>query len=125
MKQYKETCRMIVMSQNLDYAQIIAKNAKTHTVLIDFFATWCPPCQKLLPILETIAEDNSWSPFLKVIKINIDEYPVIATEYRIQSLPTLVLIGKHESEVREVGRHIGALQEHALHQWLNQYNVRL
>ena len=112
------------MTQSQDYAQIIAQHAKTHAVLIDFYATWCPPCQKILPILEALSQDPAWTSFLSVVKINIDEHPGIATEYRIQSLPTLVLIQKHAEEVKEIARNIGALSESGLHQWLDQYQVR-
>lgn len=113
-----------VMTQLQDYTQIIAQHAKTHAVLVDFYATWCPPCQKILPILEAFGQDPAWTSFVRVVKINIDEYPGIATEYRIQSLPTLVLIQKHAEEVKEIARNIGALSESGLHQWLDQYQVR-
>ena len=113
-----------VMTQPQDYAHIIAQHAKTHAVLIDFYATWCPPCQKMMPILEELAQHPDWASRLKLVKINIDEHPGIATEYRIQSLPTLVLVQKHGEDTKETARNIGALSESALCQWLDQYHVR-
>ncbi|PPE06875.1 Thioredoxin-like protein [Holospora curviuscula] len=112
------------MNENLDYAKIIEENTKTHSVLIDFFATWCPPCQTLLPILDSISSNTEWSSYLKVVKINIDQYPVIATKYRIQSLPTLVLIPKHPQKVLEIARQVGGISEKALIEWLDQHKIR-
>ena len=112
------------MNEKLDYTKIIEESAKTHNVLVDFFATWCPPCQTLLPILERISNHKDWIPYLKIIKINIDENPVIATKYRIQSLPTLILILKHPQEIRESARQVGGLSEKALVDWLDQYKIR-
>ncbi|ETZ05480.1 MULTISPECIES: thioredoxin family protein [Holospora] len=110
--------------ENLNYVELIAESSKTHNVLIDFFATWCPPCQALVPILESLSKDAAWLDFLKIIKINIDQNPSIATKYRIQSLPTLVLIPKHPQEVQEVARHIGGISEKALIEWLNFHQIQ-
>lgn len=60
--------------------------------LIDFWAEWCIPCQKMSSIIEEIAIefDNK----LKVAKLNIDNNPVITKKYNIKSIPTLLLIRK-------------------------------
>jgi thioredoxin len=58
-------------------------------ILVDFYAPWCGPCQMMAGIL---AEVNAqMQPQLKVVKINVDNYPAIASQYQIAALPTLVL----------------------------------
>ncbi|MBR2834146.1 MAG: thioredoxin [Coriobacteriales bacterium] len=58
-------------------------------VLVDFFATWCGPCRILGPVVEEIATERADT--LKVCKVDIDDAPVIAQQYRIMSVPTLLL----------------------------------
>ncbi|MBR2043344.1 MAG: thioredoxin [Clostridia bacterium] len=74
---------------------ITAKNfesevlAETKTVLIDFWATWCGPCQMLAPIVEEIAQERA---DIKVGKVNVDEEPELASAFSIVSIPTLAVI---------------------------------
>ena len=65
----------------------ILKSEKT--VLLDFWATWCGPCRMVSPTVDEIAEEN---PQYKVGKVNVDEQPSLAAAFRIESIPTLVVI---------------------------------
>ena len=56
-------------------------------VIVDFWATWCTPCQMLSPILEETAAERS---DIKVCKLNVDEAPNIAEKYGIMSIPALM-----------------------------------
>lgn len=56
-------------------------------VLVDFFATWCGPCQMLAPIIEEIAKENT---DIKVCKADVDENMELAQKYRISVVPTLM-----------------------------------
>ncbi|TVQ97655.1 MAG: thioredoxin [Deltaproteobacteria bacterium] len=66
-------------------------------VLVDFFADWCGPCKALAPLIEEIA--TTYRGRLKVVKIDVDQNPGAAQAFRIQSMPTLMLI--HEQRLLE------------------------
>ena len=57
-------------------------------VMVDFFATWCGPCQALAPVLEGVAK--TYDGRLRVVKVNVDEAPELASTYRIRGVPSLV-----------------------------------
>ncbi|MGF1498686.1 MAG: thioredoxin [Elainellaceae cyanobacterium] len=58
-------------------------------LLVDFYATWCGPCQMMVPILEQV--HAQLKDKLRIVKIDTDKYPNIATQHQIQALPTLML----------------------------------
>ena len=57
-------------------------------VLVDFYASWCGPCQMMAPIVEQV---NAQMKQLRVVKIDTDKYPQLASQHHIHALPTLVL----------------------------------
>ena len=70
-------------------------------VLVDFWATWCGPCQMLAPELEKFANENQQA--IKVVKLNIDDYTPIALQYGIEVIPTLLLFKNGKIEKKSVG----------------------
>lgn len=70
-------------------------------VLVDFWAEWCGPCHMVAPVLEEIAAERSDD--LKVAKLNVDENPDTARNYKVMSIPTLLLIQGGEEKKRIVG----------------------
>lgn len=58
-------------------------------VLLDFWASWCGPCRMVSPIIDEIAGERA---DIKVGKINVDEQPELAAEFKVMSIPTLVVI---------------------------------
>ena len=57
--------------------------------LVDFWAEWCMPCKRLMPILDAVSEQNSNVQF---VKVNVDENPNLASTYNIRAIPTLILL---------------------------------
>ncbi|KAK4352518.1 hypothetical protein RND71_028036 [Anisodus tanguticus] len=58
-------------------------------LFVDFYATWCGPCQFMVPILNEVGE--SMKDKIQVVKIDTEKYPDIANKYNIQALPTFIL----------------------------------
>ncbi len=69
-------------------AHEFVENIKEGLVLVDFFATWCGPCKMLTPVLNELVEDY---PNLKVVKVDIDVCEDLAQQFRIMSVPTMIL----------------------------------
>ena len=80
----------------------------TVPVLVDFWAEWCGPCRAIAPTLEDLSKELAGK--LKIVKVNVDESPDLASEFGIRSIPTLLLIkgGKVEQQM------VGALSKAAL-----------
>ena len=70
-------------------------------VLSDFWASWCGPCQMVSPVIEQIGEEND---SIRVGKVNVDEQGELTMQFRVVSIPTLVVMKGGE----EVNRIVGA-----------------
>ncbi len=77
------------------------------TILLDFWASWCAPCRRVVPIVEEIADERR---DIKVGKINVDEEPELANKFSIMSIPTLVVM-KNGKIVQQVS---GARSKNAI-----------
>ncbi|MUG95261.1 thioredoxin [Scytonema sp. UIC 10036] len=82
-------------------------------VLVDFYADWCGPCHMMSPILEQV--NAQLQGRIRVVKIDTEKYPQLATMYRIEALPTLMLF----KQGQPVDRIEGVLQAPQLLQHLN------
>ncbi|WP_315052824.1 thioredoxin family protein [Chryseobacterium indoltheticum] len=72
-------------------------------VLIDFFATWCQPCKVQSSVLNTVKENVGENA--RIIKIDVDQYPAIASQYGVRGVPTLAVFKKGELLYKESGVH--------------------
>ena len=70
-------------------------------VLVDFFATWCGPCQMLAPVIEEIAAESGGK--YKVCRVDVDQSPGLVQKFRIMSVPTLAVLVNGQEIRRLVG----------------------
>jgi thioredoxin 2 len=88
-------------------------------LLIDFWAAWCGPCRMMAPEFEKAA--TAVEPHARLVKVNVDEEPSIASRFNVRSIPTLVLA----LHGRELARTAGARSAAQLVQWVEQELSRL
>ena len=69
-------------------------------VLVDFYAEWCGPCKKLEPLLEDFSDDHAE---IRVVQVNVDENADLARRYRVEAMPTLLVIRDGQEASRSVG----------------------
>jgi thioredoxin 1 len=81
-------------------------------VLVDFFAEWCGPCKRLSPTLDEVAVE---SPRARVVKVNIEESPELASRYGVRSLPSLIVF----KDGKAVSRQNGVVSKDRLHSLLD------
>lgn len=103
---------LAVITSAQDFSQKVESSALP--VLVDFWATWCPPCRKMNPILERIS--GKYAQSLVVAKVDVDQNRDLAEAYKIESIPTMMLF--HEGKV--IGQLVGAMEEAQLESWLQE-----
>jgi thioredoxin len=84
---------MAVKQQFSSFEELIG--GSDQPVLVDFYADWCGPCQMMAKILVQVGADMKGE--VKVVKIDTEKYPQIASEHRIHALPTLVLFNQGQA----------------------------
>ncbi|CAI0625722.1 unnamed protein product [Linum tenue] len=94
---------------NLD--ELLQKSDKP--VLVDFYATWCGPCQFMVPILEEVS--IIMNDTVQVVKIDTEKYTAIANQYDIQALPTFILF----KDGKPIDRFVSVPFPHLFHNSMN------
>lgn len=97
-----------------DFNKDVIEASETTPVVIDFWAEWCGPCRMLSPILEKLAKEagNKW----KLVKINTEEYPQVAAQFGIRSIPSVKMVYQKQL----LNEFTGALPEHQIRKWLDE-----
>ena len=97
---------MAVIEVNKDnFQKEVLESEKT--VLVDFWADWCGPCRMLSPLVDQIAEEKT---DIKVCKINVDDNYELASQFKVMSIPTLIVF----REGKEVNRSLGAVPKNQI-----------
>ena len=98
--------------ETMTFEEIIASDKP---VLIDFFATWCGPCQMMGPILQQVKQELGDD--VKILKVDVDKYQSLAARYQVQGVPTFAIFKNGEL----LWKQSGARPKEQLVQILNQY----
>lgn len=105
----------IEINQDNFESEVIAKSFET-LVILDFFATWCGPCQMIKPILEKLTEEYNFI----LAKVDVDSNAELASKYGIEGVPDVRIVTK--GEVRP--GFVGAIAEPQLRQMLEEFNIK-
>ena len=100
-----------VLELSASQASAFFQNSKL-PILVDFFSPTCAPCHMMHPVVESFAKRRAGE--IMVVRINVDEYSQVAAEFRVQGVPTFVILHKGN----ERGRTSGALPEADFALWV-------
>lgn len=94
----------LIEAENRNHFNQIIKDQEYNKlpILVDFWAPWCGPCQVMLPELEKVKK--TYGKNLVLLKVNVDNFPDLANEYEIRSIPTLILFTEKNKPIAEAGR---------------------
>lgn len=86
---------MKIELENENFNELI----KEELVVVDFYADWCGPCKMLSPIIDEVTDDLN----VKLVKVNVDKHNMLAKEYGIMSIPTIILFKNGELKEKRIG----------------------
>lgn len=101
------------MVKKINEEQFVNEAKKSPVAVVDFSATWCGPCRMLAPVVEALSEEYAGK--VDFYNVDVDECGELAAEYRVQSVPCLVLLKKGQL----VSQSIGFKPQAAISAWIN------
>ncbi len=108
----------IIEINESNFEQVVIQGSRQQPVLVDFWASWCQPCQMLMPLLARLAEEYQGRFILA--KLNTEENQALATQFGIRSIPNVKLF----VDGREVDEFAGALPEASIREFLDKHLPR-
>ena len=100
------------MVKKINAEQFVAEAKKSAVALVDFSATWCGPCRMLAPVVESLSEKLKGQ--VDFYNVDVDDAPSLAAEYKVMSIPCLVLM----KQGRFVDQLIGFRPEAQILDWI-------
>ncbi len=102
----------VVEFSDTNFEQEVTKSSTP--VLVDMWAAWCGPCRMVAPVVEELA--GTYKGKVKIGKVNVDDYPQLAAQFRVMNIPTLLLF----KGGKEVDRIVGVVPKEELARRLDQ-----
>jgi len=96
-----------VIESNAEYFDVVQNKSTENLVVIDFFATWCGPCRAIAPIMEGLSKEFTNVSFYK---IDVDDYPAVAKDADVRSMPTFLFFKGGEKADQVIGANASALR---------------
>jgi len=87
---------------------------KNNVMLVDFWAEWCPPCKMMAPVLNDVAAELTGNAY--VGKVDVDQYQLLAQQYQVRNIPTMILY----KNGKEIERFVGIKSKAFLVQQINK-----
>ena len=103
---------MLEIENNQEFEKQVLKSKEV--IIVDFFATWCPPCQMLAPVLEKISESRAG---YNIAKINVDNNQELAIKYEVEAVPTMIIF----KEGKILNKLVGYIQENEIIDEMSKY----
>ncbi|MBR1585372.1 MAG: thioredoxin [Clostridia bacterium] len=102
------------MVKKINEEQFVSEAKKSAVAVVDFSATWCGPCKMLAPVVEAVSEEYAGQ--VDFYNVDVDDAPELAGEYKVQSVPCLVLMKNGEF----VDQSIGFKPQPMISAWVKQ-----
>jgi len=113
---YKEKEKTLVLTNNNFKQEVLESQIP---VLVDFWASWCPPCKMIDPTIDELSK--KLKGIVKVAKINVDQNPKCSSDYNIMGVPTFIIF----KNAGEIARRTGAQSKQQLLDMIKEAGIKL